>query len=391
MKIQRSRMSATAAMIGACVLTLSACGSNDSGNASASQSTSSSAAADDTTSTEADGDGANSQYAGLSGTLNGSGASSQGKAMQAWRDNFSQLSDVQVNYTETGSGTGRSQFIDGQVSFIGTDAALTPEEMTAASERCSGAGVIELPTYVSPIAVAFNLPGIAQVNMTAENIADIFSGKITTWNDPQLSEHNPDIALPATDIIIVHRADKSGTTENFTDYLHAAVPQAWPTEGAQVWPDFPSVLSQSAEGTSGVVSLVTSTEGAITYADASQIGDLGSVAVRIGEDFVAYSAEAAAKIVDGSPKASDASDTVMTVDLKRDGSIAGAYPIVLISYHVGCLHYEDASEAANVRGFLTYIASVEGQAAAAEAAGTAPISDELRERVNAAIAKISSQ
>ncbi|MDO5724362.1 MAG: phosphate ABC transporter substrate-binding protein PstS [Flaviflexus sp.] len=385
MKIPRS---GPAVAMSALALVLSACGSNETSNieetTAGSQSEEHSEHSDHEHS-----DG--SDFSSLSGTLNGSGASSQGKAMQAWKDGFGAVSDVKVNYTETGSGTGREQFIGGEVSFIGTDAALKPEEMAAATERCGGAGVVETPTYVSPIAVAFNLPGIEHVNMSAENIAEVFNGKITMWNDPKLVENNPDIELPDMAIITVNRADKSGTTENFTDYLAQVVPDVWGFEAAQEWPVMDGVLGQSAEGTSGVVSLVQNTEGGITYADASQIGELGSVAVKIGDEFIPYSAEAAAKIVDGSPAAADASDTVLTVDLQRDGSIEGAYPIVLISYHVACLEYDDEAEAANVAGLLTYIASVDGQNAAADHAGIAPISEDMRERVNSAIAKISAK
>lgn len=387
MKIQRS---GAVAVLSALALTLSACGSNDSSAGEVAKKTSGSD--NETASTEVEASGDNElgiDFSSLSGTLNGSGASSQGKAMQAWKDGFGSVSDVKVNYTETGSGTGREQFIGGEVSFIGTDAALKPEEMEAATERCGGAGVVELPTYVSPIAVAFNLPGIEHVNMTAENIAEVFNGTITQWNDPKLAANNPDIELPDTAIVTVNRADKSGTTENFTDYLAQVVPDVWGHEPGQEWPVMDGVLGQSAEGTSGVVSLVQNTEGGITYADASQIGELGSVAVKIGEDYIPYSADAAAKIVDGSSAATDASDTVLTVDLQRDGSIEGAYPIVLISYHVACLAYSDEAEADNVRGLLTYIASADGQNAAAQHAGIAPISDEMRERVNAAIEKIS--
>lgn len=371
----------------ALALVLSACGSNDTSSAGETAAGSQSEENSEHSHEHASG----SDFSSLSGTLNGSGASSQGKAMQAWKDGFGQVSGVKVNYTETGSGTGREQFIGGEVSFIGTDAALKPEEMEAATERCGGAGVVETPTYVSPIAVAFNLPGIEHVNMTAANIAEVFNGTITKWNDPKLVDNNPDIELPDLDIVTVNRADKSGTTENFTDYLAQVVPDVWGFDAAQEWPVMDGVLGQSAEGTSGVVSLVQNTAGGITYADASQIGELGSVAVKIGEDFIPYSAEAAAKIVDGSPAAADATDTVLTVDLQRDGSIEGAYPIVLISYHVACLKYEDPAEAANVAGLLTYIASAEGQNAAADHAGIAPISEDMRERVTDAIAKISAK
>ncbi|MDO5025369.1 MAG: phosphate ABC transporter substrate-binding protein PstS [Trueperella sp.] len=323
----------------------------------------------------------------LSGTINGSGASSQVNAQQAWRDNFTKETGVVVNYDPTGSGTGRDQFLAGEVVFAGTDSMLKDEELTKAAERCGDTGVIELPLYISPIAIAFNLEGIDSLNMDAKTIAGIFDGKITKWNDAAIADANPDVELPDADIIPVNRADKSGTTENFQQYLVEAAGDAWPYEADDIWP---KEGTQAAEKTSGVVNLVKSTQYSITYADASQIGDLGSVAVEVGDEFLKYSPEAAAAIVDGSEPTANATDQILTVDLKRDGSIKGAYPVVMISYLVACTQYEDASTAANVKAYFEYMASADGQEVAAKAnGGNAPISDDLRDKAMAAIAKIA--
>ncbi|MCF2706715.1 phosphate ABC transporter substrate-binding protein PstS [Arcanobacterium haemolyticum] len=356
-------------MAGALALTLTACQSGPTKSESTeSASTTNSAAAGGS----------------LSGTINGSGASSQTKAQQAWRDNFRTIeSGVTVNYEATGSGTGREQFIGGQVAFAGSDAALSAEELTKATATCNGAGVVELPVYISPIAIAYNLPGVKDLKLSAQNVADIFSGKVKKWNDESIAANNKGADLPDLDIIPVNRADKSGTTENFTAYLAEAAGDAWSFEPAEVWP---IEGTQSAEKTSGVVQLAQSVEGSITYADASQIGNLGAAQIEVGSDFLAYSPEAAAKVVDGSPAASDATDTILTYDLKRDGSIAGAYPIVMISYLIGCEQYSDAATAANVKAYFSYIASDEGQkVATAAGGGNAPISDDLRTKVQAAI------
>lgn len=363
----RTKSAGLAAIAGAIALTLSACSSGPQGDgANGAESAGS-------------GEGASS---GSAGTINGSGASSQTNAQQSWRDNFSKADPgVTVNYEATGSGTGREQFIGGQVDFAGSDAALEPDELEAARQVCGE--VIELPVYISPIAVAYNLPGVSDLNLTAENVAKIFSGEITNWNDPALAADNPDADLPDLDIIPVNRADKSGTTENFTGYLAEAAPDAWTEEPSEVWPESGT---QSAEKTSGVVQLAQSAEGAITYADASQIGDLSHANIEVGGDFLAYSPEAAAAIVDNSPQAEDASDTILTYDLVRDGSVPDAYPIVMVSYLIGCQNYEDPAVAENVSSYFSFVASSEGQDAATESgAGNAPISDELRDKVEAAI------
>ena len=366
-KTSRFTGAGLAAFAGAIALTLSACSSGPQGDGANGANTSGSTS----------GSGSSA-----SGTINGSGASSQTNAQQAWRDNFSSVEPgITVNYEATGSGTGREQFIGGQVQFAGSDAALSADELASAKEVCGE--VLELPVYISPIAVAYNVPGIDDLNLSAANVAGIFSGTITNWNDPAIAADNPDVELPDLDIIPVNRADKSGTTENFTGYLAEAAPDVWTEDPNEVWP---ITGTQSAEKTSGVVQLTQSVEGAVTYADASQIGDLSHANIEVNGDFLAYSPEAAAAIVDNSPAADDATDTILTYDLARDGSVEDAYPIIMVSYLIGCQTYDDETVAENVRAYFTYVASADGQDVATKAgAGNAPISDELRTKVQAAI------
>ena len=151
---------------------------------------------------------------GLSGTLNGGGSSAQEAAQGAWRAGFqTDNSGVTVNYDPVGSGTGRENFISGAYMFAGSDSALTTEEgeLDKAKERCGG-DVIEVPAYVSPIAVVYNLEGVDNLQLSSKVIGDIFAGKITKWNDPEIAADNPDADLPSTTITPVHRSDDSGTT-----------------------------------------------------------------------------------------------------------------------------------------------------------------------------------
>ena len=404
--ITRSRKAASLALAGALAITLAAC-SDDSDaeettdvDSTTEEVTEEDTADEETTEeeTEDEGNGSDADASGLptpiadlgvSGTLNGSGASSMQNAQQAWRDNFAAEFGVTVNYNPTGSGTGREQFIGGEVSFAGTDSILDEEELSAAAERC-GAEVLELPLYISPIAIAYNIPGVDDLNLSPANLAAIFGGEITNWNDEAIAADNEGVELPDLEIVPVNRAEDSGTTENFTQYIiEAAGEDAWPYEASDAWP---ISGTQSAEKTSGVVDLTTQTEGAITYADASQIGDLPAANVEVDGEWLAYSPEAAAAIVDGSEPTADATDYILTVDLKRDGSIADAYPVVMISYVVACTEYSDAQEAANVKGYLSYMASDEGQTKATEAGGgNAPISDDLQSRVFPALDAIVTE
>lgn len=322
----------------------------------------------------------------LTGTLAGAGASSQTAAVEGWIAGFQSANEgVTVNYDSVGSGAGRDQFFAGDaLGFAGSDAALDDEELALATERCGEGGALELPLYISPIAVAYNLPGVDELNLTPENIANIFNQQITNWNDPALAENNE--GLPDLAITPVNRSDESGTTENFTEYLVATAADAWPYEASGDWP---VAGGEAGDGTSGVVQAITAAEGAIGYADASQVSELGSASVQVGEEFVPFSPEAAAAVVENSPRVEGRPEGSLALELARDTVESGNYPIVLVSYSIACTTYDDAAQGELVSAFLTYVASEEGQAAAAEAAGSAPISETLRADVMTAIELIS--
>ncbi len=358
----------------ALALTLAGCG------------TDSSAEDNDTTT------GTDSGGSALSGSIAGSGASSQEAAVQGWIAGFmDQNPDVSVTYDPTGSGTGREQFLNGTVVFAGSDAAMDEEELEQGAERCFDGEVIELPLYISPIAVAYNLPSVdaEHINMDPETIAGIFMGEITSWDDPAIADANPDVELPDLPITPVNRSDDSGTTENFTEYLSEAAGDVWTHGPVETWP---ISGTQSGAQTSGVVGVIEGAEGAIGYLDASRVEEgMGTVAVGVGDEYVPFSPEAAAAIVDNSPATEDATDLRLTIDLARDTTEAGTYPIVLISYSIACSQYDDEADAANVKAYLEYVASPEGQdrAAQPDVAGSAPISDDLRQRVQAALDQIT--
>ncbi len=325
----------------------------------------------------------------LSGTLNGAGASSQEAAMGAFRSGFqSANSGVTVNYDPVGSGGGREQFIGGGVAFAGTDAYLSEEEgeIEGARERCGG-DPIEIPNYVSPIAVIFNVEGVDELQLSGETVAGIFANEITRWDDPAIAETNPDVDLPDAAITAVHRADDSGTTDNFTAYLDAVAPDVWTYGEVGEWP---INAGEAAPQTSGVVSAVTNGTNPIGYADASQAGDLGIARIGVGDDFVEPSAEAASRVLEVSPRVEGQGENSMAFDLDRDTDESGAYPIVLTSYLLACPTYDDQATADLVKGFLTYVISDEGQQAAADAAGSAPLSDALQEEAQGLVDQISA-
>ena len=230
--------------------------------------------------------------------------------------------------------------------------------------------MVEVPAYISPIAVIFNLPGVDELNLKPETIAMIFDGKITKWNDDAIAADNPDADLPDTAITPVHRSDDSGTTGNFTDYLSKAAGGAWSYDPDGVWP---IQGGEAAEGTSGLVAAVKAGEGTIGYADESQAGGLSIAAIGVGEEFNKPSAEGAAQVVAASPRVEGRGANDMAVEVDRTTTESGAYPLLLASYLIACPSYDDASQAALVKGFLAYVVSEEGQQAAADQAGSAPL------------------
>jgi phosphate transport system substrate-binding protein len=355
--------------IAACGLLLAACGDDDNGSGG--------------------GAGGNGGGANLSGNLAGAGASSQEAAMQAWIAGFQEQNpDVTVAYDPVGSGGGREQFVAGGVAFAGSDAALEEEELTKAQERCGGSdNLVEVPNYVSPIALIYNVEGVEGLQLSPETVARIFKGDIESWDDPAIKADNPDAELPGERITVVHRSDESGTTENFAEYMSATAPDVW---DAEVSGDWPIEGQEAAQGTSGVVDAVKNGQGTIGYADRSQAGDLGVAKVKVGEEFVEPAPEAAARILEASEESKDPGRHVFTYEIDRETQEAGVYPIVLVSYLIGCTKYDKQSDAQLVKGLFSYIISPDGQQKAAEGAGSAPLAESLRTKVQPSVDAIGS-
>ncbi len=325
----------------------------------------------------------------LSGKLDGAGSSAQESAMDAWRAGFQKSnSGVTINYDPSGSGAGVEKFLAGGVDFAGSDAALDAEggEVAKAKERC-GADAIEVPNYVSPIAVVFNVEGVDKLQLSPKTVAGLFDGTIKQWDDAAVKADNPDAELPALRVVPVHRSDESGTTKNFTDYLEQASDGAWKSPADKVWP---IKSGEGANQTSGMISAVGGGKGTIGYADLSQLGDLNAASIKVGDAFVEPSSEGAAIALESSPLEDGRPEGDMAVKIDRTTTAEGAYPLMLTSYLIACPTY-DAGTADVVKGFLNYVVSDEGQQAAADNAGSAPIPASFAEKAQSIVDSISSK
>jgi phosphate transport system substrate-binding protein len=332
---------------------------------------------------------ASSSSTDLSGKLDGAGSSAQESAMDAWRAGYQQQnSGVTVNYDPSGSGAGVEKFNAGGVDFAGSDSALDPEagEVAAAKKRC-GADAIEVPNYVSPIAVVYNVDGVDKLQLSPKTIAAIFDGKITTWDDAAIKADNPGAKLPSTKIDPVHRSDESGTTKNFTDYLEKAGQGAWTHPADKVWP---IKSGEGANQTSGMISAVQGGKGTVGYADLSQVGDLNAAKIKVGDQWVEPSAEGASTAVESSPLAKGRPANDMAVEIDRTTTATGAYPLMLTSYVIACPTY-DKAKAELVKGFLSYVVSDQGQKDAADNAGSAPIPASFAKQAQKIVDSISAK
>ena len=330
----------------------------------------------------------------ISGNFSGAGASSQQAAVEAWIAGFQGTNpEAKIAYNPSGSGAGVQTFLTGATAWAGSDKALADDEVEQSKSVCTEGTAFDVPVYISPIAVVFNLKGVSDagkhINMDAATIAKIFDGKITKWNDPAIADQNKDLKLPDTAITVVHRSDKSGTTQNFVSYFKDVTPDNWTYDLSENWPN---EVGQGAKGTSGVISTDKQADGTIGYADFSQVGDLGTVAVKVGDKYNEISAEAGSKVIaDSKQDDTVKGDNRIVIKINHATEAEGAYPIVLVSYDIVCPAYKDTKQAEFAKAWLTYVTSDEGQKAAQDAAGTAPLPSSLKSEITKSIEAIKTK
>jgi phosphate transport system substrate-binding protein len=368
-KIHRYGRLAGVALLG--TLALTACGSDNNSGSTAGGSGSSSASCP-------------------GGTIAAEGSTAQKNAIEqvvtAYQD---QCSGVTINYNPTGSGAGVKQFIAGQVDFAGSDSALSTVakdgavEQEGADKTC-GSPAWNLPMVVGPIAVAYNVKGLDKLVLTPEVTAKIFSGVITKWNDPAIAKINSGASLPSTAIKVFFRSDESGTTQNFTNYLHTAAPDAWTADPAKVW----SGKGEGKPKSDGVSAAVKSTDGGIAYVEWSyaQQNSLGMAQIDNGGGPVELTAENVGKAIGAAQIVGTGNDLKMKIDYTT--KVAGAYPIDLVTYEIVCSKAKDAAKGKAVKAFLTYFASTDTQSTLTKV-GSAPLPASVQAKVAAAVAALS--
>jgi phosphate transport system substrate-binding protein len=321
----------------AAAIALAACSSSSSSSSSApSSAAASSPAASASTSASA------------SGTISGAGSTFQTNFQQGAISAFKSVdSGITVNYNPVGSGTGRTDLYANSVLYAGSDSPIPSKE---AKDVPAGKTVLYFPVQIGPIAIAYNVSGVSDLKLDATVLAGIFSGKITTWNDPAIKALNPSASLPSSSINLEVRSDSSGTTANFSQYLVDAAGSAW-TLGTSSIISFPK-SAHANDGGSAVAAAVKATSNSIGYVDFSTATATGLTAASIKNsagDYVApSSASAAAAATHVTPK-SDL--TFLTVD--EPG--ATSYPITYQSWDLVYATQPNANDAALLQAYLGYL------------------------------------
>jgi phosphate transport system substrate-binding protein len=194
--------------------------------------------------------------------LNGAGASFPYPIYAKWFSDYNKLhSDIQINYQSIGSGGGIRQLLSGTVDFGASDAPMTDQQLSDAKTK-----ILHFPTVLGAVVPSYNVPGLSQeLDFTGDVLASIYLGTITKWNDPAIAKLNKGVNLPATDIVVVHRSDASGTSYVWTDYLSKVSPEWEKKVGKNIAVNWPVGLG--GKGNEGVTGLVKQTPGAIGYVE----------------------------------------------------------------------------------------------------------------------------
>lgn len=293
--------------------------------------------------------------------LTGAGATFPYPIYSKWFSDYAKQTGVRINYQSIGSGGGIRQLSEQTVDFGASDGPMNDEELA----KAKGGRVLHIPTVIGAVAISYNLPKLAQpIRLSPDLVADIFLGKITRWNSPRITALNPGVALPAQDILVVHRSDGSGTTYVFSDYLTAVSP-AWakgPGRGKDLqWP-----VGLGGKGNEGVAGQVKQTPGAIGYVELAYArqNNLPVAAIRNASgEFVLPSIEgataAAAGVTSSLPVDTDYRISIVNAAGK------GAYPISSFTWILAYEKQTDAVKGKKLVDFLRWALHEGEQSAAA--------------------------
>jgi len=293
-------------------------------------------------------------------SLTGAGATFPNPIYTKWFDAYNKATGVQINYQSIGSGGGIRQFTEGTVDFGATDGPMSPAQMEAVQNN-----VLHIPTVIGAVVLTYNLPsiGATQIQLDGPTIADIYLGRITKWNDKRIASMNAGVALPNTDIIVVHRSDGSGTSYIFTDFL-TKVSREWKDKvnyaTSVKWP-----VGLGGKGNEGVTQQVKQIEGTIGYVELiyALSNNLPYAKIKNGAGNFVVPSLASATAAAASAKF--AKDTDFRVSITNAPG-AETYPISSFTWLLVRTDSKDAAKAKLLRDFLSWMITPNAQAMAGE-------------------------
>jgi phosphate transport system substrate-binding protein len=331
--VRKSRIGVIAVAVAAS-LGIAACGSSSSSSSSSSAPAST---------------GSSSTSSSGGGTINGEGSTFAAPIYSQWGQNLSSQG-LTVNYNPLGSGAGIAALQAGTVDFAGSDPPMKPSEVKAAKGP-----VLHFPVAFGAITVSYNLSGVkAGLKLDGPTIADIFLGKVTTWNNAEIKALNPGVSLPSSTITVVHRSDSSGTSQEFQTFLYDSSP-AWKAAEGKPAKTFKKVVGTGAPKNAGVAAVIKQTPGSIGYveqADALQNGFTYAAVKNSAGKFITPTLQAASAAAEGIKIPPDL--TINTINSPNPT----AYPITgetfVIIYKDMCKAGRSSAAASGVKKLLTY-------------------------------------
>ncbi len=300
------------------------------------------------------------QASGGGATLTGAGATFPNPIYTKWFDAYAKATGVRVNYQSIGSGGGIRQFTEGTVDFGASDGPMSDEQIAAVQGN-----VVHIPTVLGAVVLTYNLPdlGTTALKFDGQTVADMFLGKITKWNDPRIAKLNAGVKLPATDIIVAHRSDGSGTSYIFSDYLSKVSPE-WNTKvGKGTSVNWPTGLG--GKGNEGVTQQVKQNAGSLGYVELIYAVSNQLPVAQIRNASGAYVTPSLRSVTAAAAAADLKADTDFRVSITNAAG-ADAYPISSFTWLLVRKTMNDTTKARQIRDFAEWMTGADAQRMAAD-------------------------
>ncbi|WAH96537.1 substrate-binding domain-containing protein [Arthrobacter sp. MMS18-M83] len=298
----------------------------------------------------------------------------------AWQKSFKATS---LNYSPDGSKVGLTALATGQAYFAALDAPLTSQDQAATKTQCGPDGAFSVPTSITSVGVAFNLPSVRSLKLSPGVLAKIFSGEVTRWNDKAIATINPELTLPNTPIVPITASSASALTTASTRYLSSSAD--WPSGVTDKWTKIPG--GAEVKNLRDLVKKVDDTAGAVAFMDSASIGSRFDTALlSFGGPFTRMSKDSVAAAVQGGTSKTLGTGVEFSLPEKTDRG----YALGTVNYQAFCTTYKNHQIASLVKSWGNFVLSPDGQFASGYFAGVASPSEQALQDAARLIGKIGS-